>query len=95
MLMGEAIEEDLEAEAARLRADLSDQTRGRATRLARLSRRLFWLAVLLLIVLACVWLFGLLTSATAGFRILALAVVVTFGLAFLTGALSAAAERRA
>lgn len=92
--MDEAAEADLEAEASRLRADLADRNRDRVVRLARLSRRIFWLAVVLLAALAVAWIFGLLETATAGFRVLALGVVVSFGLAFLTGALSAAAERR-
>lgn len=86
---------DLELEAAELRAAIAAHSRARAVRLARVSRLVFALGVVLLVVLVLVWVLGVVATSDAGFRVLALAVVVLLGLAFLTGALSAAAAKRA
>lgn len=81
--------------AAALAAELTAQTRRRAIRLARVSRLVFAVAAATAIGLVLLWVFGGVDTSEPGFRVLALGVVVLFALAFLTGALSAAALRRA
>lgn len=90
----DASDEGVEAALAELRASISAQNRERAVRLAHASRLVFALGVVMSVILVLVWVMGALTTSEAGFRILALAVGVLFGLAFLTGALSAAVARR-
>lgn len=88
------VELEAEAEAAELATAFAAQSRERAVRLARVSRLAFGLGVAMLVLLVVVWVLGAVATSDSGFRLLALGVVVLVGLAFLTGALSAAAERR-
>lgn len=88
------VETQARAAAEELRSALVAQARGRAIRLARASRLTFALGIASLVLLVLVWVLGAVGTSEAGFRLAALATVVLFGLAFLTGALSAAATRR-